>query len=105
MKNQASSISLERARITIPDQVLSQDLQGETVILDLKDGQYYGLNAVGSRIWAMLQDGRSPEAIIAALTDEYRISSERARGDLSGFLSVLQTRGLVSVSLDGSPNV
>jgi hypothetical protein len=36
------------------DQV-SSDLKGEVAILDLKAGVYYGLDAVGARVWELLQ--------------------------------------------------
>jgi hypothetical protein len=37
--------------VRIRDDVLSRDLQGEEVILDLNTGVYFGLDPVGTRIW------------------------------------------------------
>src|ERR1700730_14483347 len=38
----------------VPDQV-SCDLAGEAVILNLKNGIYFGLDPVGARIWSLIQ--------------------------------------------------
>ncbi len=35
----------------IPASVLSQEVNGETVLLDLQGEGYFGLNAVGTRSW------------------------------------------------------
>ena len=35
---------------------VSCDLAGEAVILNLKSGQYFGLNEVGTRIWNLIQE-------------------------------------------------
>jgi hypothetical protein len=37
-----------------PD-VLSQEVHGETVLLDLAGETYFGLNEVGTRIWQLLK--------------------------------------------------
>ena len=42
-------------RASRSEQVLSQDVGGEAVLLDLASEQYFGLNAVGTRIWQLLE--------------------------------------------------
>ena len=43
-------------RFTISDEVLSQEVNGETELLDLESESYFGLNQVGTGIWQLLQD-------------------------------------------------
>ena len=38
-------------RASIPPDVLLQELQGESVLLNLSSGRYFGLNGVGTRMW------------------------------------------------------
>ena len=38
-------------RFSISSEVLSQEVNGETVLLDLEGECYFGLNEVGTRIW------------------------------------------------------
>ncbi len=37
--------------------VLVRELGGEAVLLDIETGRYFGLNATGVRIWALLGEG------------------------------------------------
>ena len=48
-------------RIEISEDVLFQEVGGETVLLDLASEQYFGLDAVGTRIWQLLGEGADRE--------------------------------------------
>ena len=51
-------VTLDSVVTATRDQV-SCDLAGEAAILHLRSGTYYGLNAIGARIWALLQQPTS----------------------------------------------
>jgi hypothetical protein len=44
-------------RVVIPERLLVQQLNCETVILDLDSGTYFGLDEVGTRVWQLLAQG------------------------------------------------
>lgn len=67
----------------------------ETVLLHLVNGTYYGLDAVGTRIWAMLKDGDTPAAICARLVEDYGIDLTTAREDVCAFLTDLKAHDIV----------
>jgi hypothetical protein len=79
-----------------PDQV-SSDLAGEAVILNLKDGTYYGLNEVGARIWSLIQQPQTIGAVRDALMAEYTVDAERCERDLLTLLNAMAARGLIEV--------
>jgi hypothetical protein len=37
--------------VSVPDDVLMRELDGESIILDLATKNYYGLDDVGARMW------------------------------------------------------
>ena len=37
--------------VTLSPEVISQEVSGETVLLDLESENYFGLDEVGTRIW------------------------------------------------------
>ena len=43
--------------VASPDQI-SSDLGDEAVILNLKSGVYHGLNEVGAKVWAFIQQAK-----------------------------------------------
>src|SRR5689334_23295725 len=73
----AASSTIQAAR----DQI-SRDLEGEALILQLNSGVYYGLDAVGTRIWGLLQQPTTVQAIRATLVAEYDVEPERCEHDL-----------------------
>jgi hypothetical protein len=76
---------------------VSCDLSGEVVILNLKDGVYYGLNPVGSRIWTLLEEPRSVGELRTVLLDEYDIEPDVCWQQLSSLLNDLAIHGLLEV--------
>lgn len=75
--------------------VLAREIGGEMVLLDPDRGVYYGLNEVGTRIWALLAEGSSREQIEAQLVAEYDTSLESVRIDLQNLLAELLEHGLI----------
>jgi len=73
------------------------DLAGEAAILNLKNGVYYGLDAVGARIWTLIQDARSVGQVRDALLEEYDVEPERCEADLLALLARLEAEGLIEV--------
>jgi hypothetical protein len=82
--------------VAAKDQV-SSDLGGEVAILDLKAGVYYGLDAVGARIWSLIEEPRTVNEIRDILLEEYDVEPERCERDLLALLRRLADEGLVEV--------
>lgn len=77
-----------------PD-VVFRDLEGEAVILDLASGRYFGLNAVGTRIWTLLDAGTPIEEIVQAIAEEYDADAEQIDRDVKALIEDLSSRGLI----------
>lgn len=77
--------------------LVSADLEREAVILNLKDGVYYGLDPVGARIWHLIQQPLSVTEIIETLLEEYEVDLQRLSYDLLGLLKEMAAKGLIEV--------
>lgn len=66
-----------------------------TVIVSPQNGEMQVLNGVGSTIWQLLDEQKSPDFIVTYLTDYYNVSHEQAYSDLQNFLADLEERCLV----------
>ncbi len=84
-------------RFNISSEVLSQEVNGETVLLDLQGECYFSLNEVGTRIWQLLQGGSSVGEALDALSDEYDVSREQLEIDVGELLDKLSEAGLVTL--------
>jgi len=76
---------------------VSCDLAGEAAILNLKSGIYYGLNAVGARIWNLIQNPRPVTEVRQDLLERYGIDHSRCEQDLLELLEQLLAAGLIEV--------
>jgi hypothetical protein len=84
-------------KIQVSGDVVTRNLAGEAVLLDLASGTYFGLDEVGTRIWQLLGEHGSDEPVVAALLDEYDIDEARIRADLDRLVGELHEKGLVQI--------
>jgi hypothetical protein len=89
------------AAIRIRKDVVFRELEGEMVLLNLATGVYFGLDAVGTRIWALIEAHRSSDEIVETLTAEYEVDAATLGEDLARFVQTLRDNELVDVD-DGS---
>ena len=83
--------------ILVPDGVLVRELEGESVLLNLNSESYFGLNDVGTRMWAALAGTRSVQGAFEILRGEYEVEPEQLRADLAAFVEKLSELGLLRV--------
>jgi hypothetical protein len=83
------------ARAIPSDDVLFQEIGGESVLLDLASEKYFGLDSVGTRFWLLLREQPEIERAIDVLLREYEVTADQLRADLSALLQDLSRAGLV----------
>jgi len=86
------------SRVRVSDAVVSRDLEGESVLLHLTSGVYFGLDPVGTRIWHLLNEPRGLPDVLDALVDEYEVARGQCERDLLRFVGQLREKALVEVS-------
>ena len=84
-------------KVTIPVQVMARTVGDETVILDLASGTYYGLDPVGARMWQLMGEGNSLNAVCETMLDEYEVTREALEVDILKLTEELRAKGLVSL--------
>lgn len=92
----------EEMVIAASDEQVSSRVADEEVILNLKNGSYYGLNPVGARIWELIQEPMTVAALIEQLVEEYEVTPEQCREDITALLHEMQEEGLVEVHTGSS---
>lgn len=89
--------------VRIREGVLSRDLQGELVILDLNTGVYFGLDEVGTRIWHLLEEHRSLQKVLDSMIEEYEVGHAQCAEDLFSFVTKMLDKGLAEVCNGAGP--
>lgn len=89
-------MNLNQTIILSPD-VISQEVSGETVLLDLESENYFGLDEVGTRIWQLIKETNNLKTIYDTLLSEYDVQEDRLQQDLDTLLSEISGLGLITL--------
>lgn len=81
------------------DDVVAREVGGEMVLLDLASGTYFGLGAVGSRVWEQLSQGEASLAQLADLIEaEFDAPREVIEQDLAELIGQLVDKQLAATA-------
>jgi hypothetical protein len=78
-------------------EILSTEIDQETILMSIDAGAYYGLKGPAQSIWENLKTPRTFSDLVDLLVTEYRITPEVCAADLNGFLAEMEREGLLRV--------
>ncbi|CAH2466605.1 lasso peptide biosynthesis PqqD family chaperone [Bacillus sp. S4] len=73
------------------------DMDGEKVMLSIKNGKYYNLGKMGGVIWELIEKPISVTQLITTLLLEYEVEQSQCEGQVVSFLEMLLEEGLVVI--------
>lgn len=79
----------------ISDAVRTAHSQDGAIVLDVRQGQMFNLNLVGSRILELLKNGNSESEIVDRISGEFDVSRDVAERDVREFLEALKNHKLI----------
>ena len=82
-------------RFEVSPAVVFRELDGETVLLNLDSGVYFGLDAVGTRVWTLLLEHGSTAPVCAQMEQEYDVAPEALERDVHRLVRELCQKGLI----------
>ncbi|MES2033623.1 MAG: PqqD family peptide modification chaperone [Pseudomonadota bacterium] len=77
--------------------LLSTEVDGELVAMSIENGACYGLNAVGTRIWALIAEPRSIDSLCAQLLTEFKVDAETCRSEVMDLIESLRAEAMVTL--------
>lgn len=90
-------MTLRRKKVSVPDDVMAREVGGEMVILNLDNEQYYGLDEIGARMWALITTCSNLQEALDTLYDEYEVEIETLQSDLEKLIDELKAEGLLHI--------
>ena len=85
------------SRVIVSDDVLVRGIQSESILLNLTNERYYGLDEVGTHMWDVLESSSSVQEAFDRLLAEYDVDESTLRTDLTEFVSLLLEQGLIEL--------
>jgi hypothetical protein len=95
-----------RFKVNSPN-VVSETIDGETVIVSLDKGTYYSLDRVGADVWNLIEQQCSVGKIIAAIAQQFIGDPELIESSIKTLIAQLRAEELISpvVSNPGEENL
>lgn len=85
--------------ITIPKGVFITDNEnGDKVIFNYNNGQYYGLDKMGAYFWNLLCEHKNIDMIIDIVMNKFEVDKHLVTNDLLTLINNLEKEGLVQLS-------
>ncbi|MBN1363511.1 MAG: PqqD family protein, partial [Syntrophaceae bacterium] len=75
--------------------IVHENIDGETIILNLDSGNYYSLMDVGADIWACIEKGAPVGEILLLIREKYDCPRGNEENTVISFLRELQQEGLI----------
>lgn len=81
--------------------LMASAIDDELVMMDMEQGNYFGLNAVGAHIWAVLETPQSREDIVSSVKNDFDAPDQSAlEKEVLEFIQTMIDNKLIDV-VDG----
>jgi hypothetical protein len=81
------------------EEIVASDIDGETVMMSIENGKYYGMDDIGSRIWELIEKPIKVSDLIATLLEKFDVDRETCERDVPKFLNELNEDKILAVKL------
>lgn len=86
-------------------ELVASSVDGQVALLSIKNGFYYGLDPIASRIWEMIAQPCTGQAVCQQLLKEYAVSVKDCHQQVLDFLQNLADADLLLIPDDPVPKV
>lgn len=92
---QIDTMNLE-AKILRSDELVEANIDDDKVMMSVESGLYFGLDAVASRVWELLETPLNVSELVDILTKEFDVDSTQCLEDIEPFINMLHEHKLIS---------
>ena len=75
--------------------IAAKKMDGELVVINLRNGLYYASDSIGGDIWQGFEDGASEAGIAQRIASAFDVSAEQAEADIAAFAAKLVAESLI----------
>ena len=90
-------MDIKDSRVLIPDEIVLQQVENESVVINLLTEKYFGLDEIGTQIWIAITSTSSIQEAIEELLSEYEVGKNHLEQDVFELAQELEEFGLISL--------
>lgn len=76
---------------------IASDMDGEKVLMSIKNSKYYNLGRMGGVIWDLIEKPISGIKLIETLVSQYSVEQKECEEHVYSFLELLHKEGLIQI--------
>lgn len=80
-----------------PARVISETVDGETIVIDLVSGAYYSLRGSSTPVWELARSGLTIDEIVASLDKRFDASTSEIKAAVEPVLDELTAEGVLTL--------
>ncbi len=80
----------------INSKIIAKELQGETVLLNEENGDYFTLNSMGREIYNYICEGKETGEIIDLLFEKYDVGHDKLKADIISLIDEMKEKDILS---------
>lgn len=89
-----TTLSFDKPVQRNPD-LIATDMDGDTVMMSIERGEYFGIGGVGSRVWDLLESPVTLADIVISICAEFEVGGADCEADMQAFLQQLHEHDLI----------
>ena len=66
-------------------------------MMSIENGEYYGLDEIGSRIWTLLEEPKKVSELCDILLEEFEVEREQCEEEVLAFLNEMASDDLIHI--------
>lgn len=86
-------------RYTIPQTVMLQVVDDETLLFNSANGLFFALNEMGAVLWQRMSESDTLQALYDRMIEEYEVDEEQLARDIIAFTQTLAEQGLLNFEI------
>lgn len=75
--------------------LMANELDGDTVVMSVESGAYYGIEGTGQAIWSLLAQPISVADLIERILERYQVDRALCEKQVLDYLVTLEKEGLI----------
>ena len=89
-------MALRTSGIIIPEEIVIQKVENESVIINLLTEEYYSLDEISTHIWDAITSAPSVQEATEKLSSEFEVDQDQLEQDVFRLIQELEDFGLIS---------
>jgi len=88
--------TVNKSRFIQNELMIHKEVEGEIIILNPENGDFFNLNGIASCIWSFLETAQTVDSVVALISEGMDTPVETCTPDVTAFFEQMSDQGLIT---------